>query len=870
MFLLIFVAAATTFFSGAPSAWAETTCTGVMNGATPSTIPGFSGLNALSTLNGNVTVPSGASCTLMFYNVTGNVQAKDDANLTLVYVNVSGNVQVQNGGTLVINAYNEPSTVGGNVQANQCKSALLQGNVTVGGNLQIQQCTGAGPNGFQGPGIVINGNFQCKANASNATPCLAWLGKVHGDVQIQSNVAPTAPDVSLVTVGGNLQCQHDSLPTTHLHGPSWVDGNSQDECAGFATTSTSISSGAVAPAASCEALAALPAAGFPVPSTVIVSATATPASGTLPARCIVVGFINDRISMVDSCEYQDRFQVALPVPAAWNGRLFMEGGGGTEGSVPAPTGADSGSGSAASNFGIVNGYAVATQDGGHENSQQKACPNGYGNVNEFYLDPGGLIAKAYQSVQVTVLTAKYLINEYYGTGPGHSYWVGCSDGGGRGMAMSQNFPEYLDGIVAGDPGGNLQELELGSGVWDEEQLLNVYNTAVPPLPALAYASEPTPEAAEPIVYPAFPSSDQALFETALLQACDALDGVADGVVDNVPACVARFNPAAASYIDYAGALGPANTSYPLQCPGAKNATCLSPAQIQAAIAINQGPRTTAGMTIKYPEGAAVPDHPDNTIPGFAYDGGWMTTQGIPSIAIGTPTTPGANLHLSGFGYQGLSLPNPGINALTFNFNSPSDLATLSSSSPDENASTSLDISKFIKYGHKIIWYHGLSDPRVPVVGMIRYYNDLASQNGGLQAIQNFSRFYPVPNLGHCTGGATTDQFDMLTPVVNWVENGTPPGPITATGVNFNATTYQVVGNYITGAPVNAPTQRSRPLCPYPQQARFTGGTTLMNGLSVVINPADLANASNYVCIQPPLDHDRDHDHDHDHDHDRGH
>ena len=204
-----------------------------------------------------------------------------------------------------------------------------------------------------------------------------------------------------------------------------------------------------------------------------------------------------------------------------------------------------------------------------------------------------------------MLTAKYLINEYYGTGPAHSYWVGCSDGGGRGMAMSQNFPEYLDAIVAGDPGGNLQELELGSGVWDEQQLLNVYNTAVPPLPALAYKTEPAPEAAEPIVYPAFPSSDQALFETALLQACDALDGVADGVVDNVPACVAIFNPAAATYTDYTGALGPANTTYPLQCQGAKNATCLSPAQIQAAIAINQGPRTTAGMTIRYPEGAAV-------------------------------------------------------------------------------------------------------------------------------------------------------------------------------------------------------------------------------------------------------------------------
>ena len=77
----------------------------------------------------------------------------------------------------------------------------------------------------------------------------------------------------------------------------------------------------------------------------------------------------------------------------------------------------------------------------------------------------------------------------------------------------------------------------------------------------------------------------------MLQSCDALDGVTDGVIDNLPACHARFNPATATYTDYAGALGPANTTYPLQCPGAKNATCLSPAQIQAAININQGPRS---------------------------------------------------------------------------------------------------------------------------------------------------------------------------------------------------------------------------------------------------------------------------------------
>ena len=129
-----------------------------------------------------------------------------------------------------------------------------------------------------------------------------------------------------------------------------------------------------------------------------------------------------------------------------------------------------------------------------------------------------------------------------------------------------------------------------------------------------------------------------------------------------------------------------------------------------------------------------------------------------------------------------------------------------------------------------------------------YYTEMAEQFGGMDAAQNFSRFYPVPNMDHCTGGATTDGFDFLTPLVNWVEKATPPAGVPASGTNFNAATYQVVGNYITGTFVNAPTTRSRLLCPYPQQARFTGKVSLVNGVPVASNPSDLASAANYACI----------------------
>ena len=397
----------------------------------------------VTTINGNVTVPNGASCTLQFVNVTGNVT-------------------VQLGGSLLITAYLEPSTIGGNVQASNCVSTLLEGNVSVKGNLQIGNCTGTTANGFQGPGIVIGGNYQCQ---NNAGPCETWLGQIAGNAQIQNN-GGTASDVSLNTIEGNLQCQNNIAAPTHSHGYNWVTGNAQGQCAvGFTTTSTSIG---VPPSSgmTCATLASLPASAFPVPNTVITSATDTPASGALPERCVVNGYVNHHVSPVDACPYQDGFQVQLPLPAAWNGRFFMQGGGGTEGSVPPATGSNSGS--AGANFGITNGYAVASQDGGHENSQLSTC--GTMNTNEFFLDPMGTIDFAYQSIDVTTLTAKYLIAAYYGSEAGHSYWVGCSTGGRQGMVMSQNFPQYFDGIVDGDPVYDLQatpaqrDLEHGANI----------------------------------------------------------------------------------------------------------------------------------------------------------------------------------------------------------------------------------------------------------------------------------------------------------------------------------------------------------------------------------------------------------------------
>jgi hypothetical protein len=795
-----------------PAAYAhdhDITCAGIVGGGP-----------TVTAIKGDVTVPEGASCTLEF-------------------VNVGGSVHVQRGGTLLIAAYREPSTIGGDIRADHCVSTLLEGNVTVNGDLHIGNCTGAAANGFQGPGIVIGGSFHCQ---NNAEPCEAWLGQIAQNVDIRNN-GGTPSDVSLNTIGGNLQCQNNAAALTHRHGYNWVTGNTLGQCGtGFNTTTTSIGIPATSGVA-CAALASLPASGLPVPNTVITSATDTPAGGGLPERCIVNGSFNTHVSPVSGCTYHDNFQVALPLPAAWNGRFFLQGSDG--GSDPlAATGSNSGSGTG--NFAITNGYAVAADNEGFLNSDMAAC----GDTSDFqyFADPGPVISNAYQAEQVAALMAKYLVAAYYGQNAGRSYMGGCSGRGHDSMMWSQTFPQYFDGIFAGDPGPNLQTQEL-TELWAIEQWLKVYNTASPPLtpPTPATVPAPIPQAPEQILYPAFPASDWALVETALLQACDALDGVADGVIDNQPLCNSTFDPATAIYVS-------GNVTHPLQCPGAKDATCLSPAQIHALKAIHEGPRTVDGRPVFAPSGAVAPYHSDNQLFGYLYDGIWAATSGLPGRDVGTSPTKAPGNWGSGllqFVYASLSPAEPTLDPLSFNFTT--DQGLLTRSTPYATVTSSLDISKFINYGHKIIFYDAASDPGINTLITLSYYQGMAELFGGLEKAQKFSRLYLVPNMSHCSGGPATDQFDVLTPLTQWVENGTPPGPIPATGVNFTAAQYGV--GFVSGPPDNAPTTRSRPLCPYPQQARFTGTTTMVNGVPVARNSADLADASMYTCVMPPPHHD---------------
>ncbi len=581
---------------------------------------------------------------------------------------------------------------------------------------------------------------------------------------------------------------------------------------------------ATSPGVACSALATL--TGFPIKptgsegGTTITLAQLNPATATLPEHCQIQGILRVRTGIASPSatpqSYGTKFEVRLPT--AWNGRYMFQGGGGTEGSLPAATGAQTGTASFAE---LKNGWAVASQDGGHETSQlppmipKTASAPSILQVNMFYPDAEAVRDWAYNSIDMTTQTAKYLINTYYSRPADHSYFVGCSTSGRQAMAMTQLFPTYYDGVIAGDPFYLPPDISL-SETWGLEQTISV---------------SPKDAGGNPLYIQSFPVSDQNLFTNAILAACDALDGLVDGVIDNRAAC--HFDPATFVFPS-SGPYGSIAPGQPLQCKAAKNATCLTPAQITAVKKIAQGPRTSSGQRIVSPDGTL--------LSGYPFDGGFMQPSGIPTRDIGTASSPPGNIGL-GSGQLPLfwfTVPDPTYNPLTVNYDT--DISLVTAHSPAVNNST--DISAFIDRGGKLIFYHGLSDSGPPWPYTVNYFHRVAkrqaqvhgNENGGgnddssaaLRNASDFMKLYLVPNMGHCGGNAATDRFDMLTPMVNWIENGVAPESIVASGTNFSSTSGTLTG---------LPTTRSRPLCPYPQTLRYSGRPG-----------GDISIASNYTCV----------------------
>ena len=268
---------------------------------------------------------------------------------------------------------------------------------------------------------------------------------------------------------------------------------------------------------------------------------------------------------------------------------------------------------------------------------------------------------------------------------------------------------------------------------------------------------PKDAAGKPIITGAITDADRNLLIDALMKKCDAKDGVADGIISDPLGC--DFDPAE------------------LACKEEKKDGCLPVEKVAAIKKALGGPVTSRGIQV---------------YPGFPYDAG---------IAAAGPI-------------RGLLTPGPGIfGPATTAMEVDVDKEALNDVQPLVD-SMSTNLTTFAASGGKLIFYHGVSDPWFSPLDTLDYYKDMAKGQGGLEAVSRWSQMYLVPGMSHCGGGPALDRFDLLGPMVEWVEKGQTPSSVVATG--------------------RAMPGVSRPLCAYPKHAQYKG-------------QGDTKDASNFVC-----------------------
>ena len=513
------------------------------------------------------------------------------------------------------------------------------------------------------------------------------------------------------------------------------------------------------------------------PNTTITAANAV-AAGTLtvagtpvPAHCQITGSMYPRVSAVDGKSYAIGFEMRLP--NAWNGRFFYQANGGIDGNVLTAIGNVDGENSGGPTNALNMGFAVISSDAGHAAALGAS----------FGIDPQARLDYGYQAVAKLTPMAKSAIQTAYGKGPDRSYFGGCSNGGRHTMVAAARYADQYDGFLVGNPGFNLPKAAIANIASAQ-----IYATL---------ASTPGD------LSTGFTTAERTLVSKAVLAKCDALDGSTDGLVQDTGACQAAFN---------------LDRDVPT-CSGTRDGSCLSAAQKTGIAKILSGPTTSSGSKIY----ASFPY--DAGLAGSGY-GFWEFT---------------APLVLDSGGV-GLIWPAPPEDPATFNGPVFALTGNVDTMLARVNATTALYTESAMSFmtppnpsnlsavkgrGAKMMLYHGTSDPIFSSDDTTAWYDALRSANGG--DASNFARFYRVPGMNHCSGGPATDQFDMLTPLVNWVEKGQAPDSVTA---NVRGPGNAVAVN--PDVPSSWSPTRSRPLCAYPKVARYNGS-------------GDVESASSFSC-----------------------
>jgi len=421
-----------------------------------------------------------------------------------------------------------------------------------------------------------------------------------------------------------------------------------------------------------------------------------------------------------------KFEVWMPVKD-WNGKFEGVGNGGWAGRISY----------GALGAALERHYATASTDTGHEG----------GDASFAIGHPEKMIDFGYRAIHEMTVQAKAIIAAYYGAGPRWSYWNGCSTGGRQGLMEAQRFPHDYNGVAAGAPAAYLTHLRFAS-MWIAKATLE-----------------------DPAAY--IPTSKYPLIHAAALKACDAIDGVSDGIIGDPTRC--HFDPAV------------------LACNGSDAPDCLTPAQAGAARLIYSSatnPRTGEQIYPALEPGSEL---------------GWRDHAGGPQPR-----------EISVSYFRDVLFKNPQWDFRNLDFEGDVTLADW----VDRGVTNAInpDLGPFQLAGGKLLLYHGWADNLIAPLGTVNYYQDVVATMGGAEQTGSFARLFMVPGMGHCSGGPGTDVFDKVGALEAWVERGVAPD--------------QIIAAHRT----NGVEDMTRPLCPYPQVARWKGS-------------GNTNDAGNFVCAR---------------------
>jgi feruloyl esterase len=478
-------------------------------------------------------------------------------------------------------------------------------------------------------------------------------------------------------------------------------------------------------AATCESLASLALPDTTVTSAQLVEAGAfaPPAGGrgdnsaykSLPAFCRLTA------TMKPTSDSDIKLEVWLPV-SGWNHKYQAVGNGAWAGSIVYADLAKA----------LRQGYATSSTDTGHT-----------GGNGQFALGHPEKIADfGWRSEHEMTLKSKAVINAFYGEAPKLSYWVSCSSGGKQGLKEAQRFPNDYDAVVAGAPVVNWTGRAVAA-LWAGQAALKDAASTIPPAK-----------------YP--------LLHKAAVEACDAMDGVKDGIIGEPARC--KFDPKV------------------LECKDAEGPACLTSAQVEAARKIYNPPTNPA--IARYEPGSEL---------------GWRT------IAGGPDPFGAAVDH-----FKYVVFKDPQWDWRTFNF--ASDIALTNKIDDGTINALDPDLSAFTGHGGKVLMYQGYTDTNVPPGLAVAYYESVAQKMGPAKTADAV-RLYMAPGMNHCGGGEGPNNFDMLGAMEQWVENKKAPDAIVASHSS------------------DGKVDRTRPLCPYPQVAKYKG-------------TGSIDEAANFTCNLP--------------------